>query len=280
MISKVSMGLPGLTLVRKRLRSFGAGRATNKLEAGCLHFRCNICGQVGVVKVTDLDREVPSCLTCGSTLRFRSLIRVLSVELFGKSLALPDFPVDRTVKGIGMTDWEGYASGLAQKFDYRNTSCFHEPKLDITDVPSVFEGAFDFVICSDVFEHVVPPVSVAFENARKLLKPQGVLIFSVPYTKEAETAEHFPELFDYQLQKRDKRYVLENITRSGETQVFDNLVFHGGPSLEMRVFSESSLLEEFQTAGFGKLKIYQEPDFEHGIYWYCDWSLPMAARIA
>lgn len=274
------MELPRLTHLKQRLLSFRHRRASPKLEAGCLQFRCNICGQIGVVKVTDLDREVPSCLTCGSNLRFRSLIRALSVELFGKSLTLPDFPVSRKVKGIGMTDWEGYAVGLAEKFDYQNTFQSQQPKLDITNPKPEFVGAFDFVICSDVFEHVVPPVSLAFANARKLLKPQGVLIFSVPYTKEAETAEHFPELFDYQLQKRDKRDILENITRDGQTQVFDNLVFHGGNALEMRVFSESSLLKEFQEAGFGRVKIYQEPDFEHGIYWYCDWSLPMAVRIA
>jgi SAM-dependent methyltransferase len=273
------MGLPRLTHLKQGLLSFRRRGGSPKLEAGCLQFRCNICGQIGLVKVTELDREVPSCLNCGSNLRFRSLIRALSVELFGKSLALPDFPASRTIKGIGMTDWEGYAAGLAQKFDYRNTFHAQQPKLDITNLEPELVGAFDFVICSDVFEHVAPPVSVAFENVRKMLKPQGVLIFSVPYTKEAETAEHFPELFDYQLQKRNKRYVLENLTRSGETQVFDNLVFHGGPSLEMRVFSESSLLKEFQEAGFGKVKIYQEPDFEHGIYWYCDWSLPIAARV-
>jgi SAM-dependent methyltransferase len=274
------MGLPRLTHLKQRLLSFRHRGASPKLEAGCLQFSCNICGQIGVVKVTDLDREVPSCLSCGSNLRFRSLIRVLSVELFGKSLALPDFPVDRTVKGVGMTDWEGYALGLAQKFDYRNTFHSQQPKLDITNLQPEFVGAFDFVICSDVFEHVAPPVSIAFENARKLLKPQGVLIFSVPYTKEAQTVEHFPELFDYQLRQENGNHILENITRSGESQVFDDLIFHGCNALEMRVFSESSLLKEFQDAGFGKVKIYQEPDFEHGIYWYCDWSLPMAVRIA
>jgi len=269
-----------LAHLKQRLRSFRDRSAANKLVAGCLHFKCNICGQIGLAKVTDLDREVPSCLTCGSTLRFRSLIRVLSVELFGKSLALPDFPVDRTVKGIGMTDWEGYAVGLAQKFDYRNTFYSQPPKLDITNLEPEFVGAFDFVICSDVFEHVPPPVSIAFENARKLLKPQGVLIFSVPYTKDQETVEHFPELYDYQLRQENGNHILENITRSGESQVFDHLIFHGCNALEMRVFCESSLLEEFRRAGLGKVRIYQEPDFEHGIYWYCDWSLPIAARFA
>src|SRR5260370_22714908 len=126
------MGLPRLTHLKQRLLSFRHRGASLKFEAGSLQFRCNICGQIGVAKVTELDREVPSCLSCGSNLRFRSLIRALSVELFGKSLALPDFPVRRTVKGIGMTDCEGYAAALGPNSCYRKTFPTTASKLDLT----------------------------------------------------------------------------------------------------------------------------------------------------
>jgi SAM-dependent methyltransferase len=230
--------------------------------------------------MSELKREEPSCPSCGSNVRWRAIVQVLSLNLFGASLALQDFPARPDVRGVGLSDWDGYALPLSGRLDYRNTYFHQEPKLDIRDIPAELEGAFDFVISSEVFEHVPPPVSVAFANVRRLLKPGGVLIFTAPYAKHGKTMEHFPELYDYELAERDGRRVLKNRTRAGVTQLFESLVFHGGEgeTLEMRVFSERDLIEEFERAGFCSVKIYEEPDFEHGIYWQEDWSLPIAAR--
>jgi hypothetical protein len=46
----------------------------------------------------------------------------------------------------------------------------------------------------------------------------------------------------------------------------------------MRLFSESSVLRELERAGFPEVKIHHTPDFNHGIYWNENWSLPMSAR--
>ncbi|PYS67054.1 MAG: hypothetical protein DMF73_20215, partial [Acidobacteria bacterium] len=170
--------------------------------------------------------------------------------------------------------------GLARKFSYINTYYHQEPKLDLRAVDEELEGTIDFLIATDVFEHIAPPISTAFENARRLLKPDGVFIFSVPYSKEGETRGHFAQLHDYQVIERDGNHVLRNVTKDGVEQIFDDLVFHGGigSTLEMRLFSESSLLREFEQAGFNRVKIYKTPDFDHGIYWQFDWSLPLSAR--
>lgn len=247
---------------------------------GLLLYQCNICGWACKTRISELGREKQSCVFCGSTVRFRALIHLLSVELFGKSLAIKDFPETENIVGIGMSDWSAYASPLEKKVRYTNTFYHQEPKLDITSVPSSLEGTLDFVISSDVFEHVPPPVSRAFENTYKLLKPGGVFIFTVPYTKEAHTKEHFPELYEYTLIKENGRHILKNRKKDGTEEVFSDLVFHGGPgsTLEMRVFSEASLLEELEKAGFKEVKIRKEPYFERGIYWHDDWSLPVTAR--
>jgi hypothetical protein len=57
-------------------------------------------------------------------------------------------------------------------------------------------------------------------------------------------------------------------------------VFHGGTglTLEMRVFSESSLLAEFRRAGFSDVTIHKTDNSDHGICWHEDWSLPIVAR--
>jgi SAM-dependent methyltransferase len=234
-----------------------------------------------VTKVSELTRERGSCPWCGSTVRFRAIIHLLSVELFGRSLSIPDFPLRPDIKGIGMSDAAIYAISLAKKLGYKNTYYHKEPMIDITSIPAHMEETLDFIICTDVFEHINPPVSIAFENIRKLLKPSGVLIFTVPYNKEQRTKEHFPDLYKYEILEENGLHILQNTTKEGIEQRFDNLVFHGGPgaTLEMRYFSESSLAENFRNAGFANVKIYKEPDFEHGIYWDCDTSLPIAARI-
>jgi hypothetical protein len=254
----------------------------NARGAERLEFRCNICGACCAARREEIDRELRSCKACGSTVRWRSVIHVLSVELFGKSLALPDFPTRPDLTGIGMTDWGGYARLLAEKFNYRNTFFDREPSLDITNPPPDLRGTLDFIVSSDVFEHVAPPVSAAFMNLRSLLKDDGVVIFTVPYGKRGVTVEHFPDLYDYEIVETDGRYALKNITRTGAIQTFEDLVFHGGAgvTLEMRSFSESSLIGEFVAVGLRKIKIYNDPCPAYGIYWNVDWSLTMAVRVA
>jgi SAM-dependent methyltransferase len=187
--------------------------------------------------------------------------------------------INRNITGIGITDWAGYALPLAEKFNYRNTYYEQEPKLDITSIDPALHGTLDFIISSDVFEHITPPVSVAFENLRKLLKPSGVVVFSVPYGKRDKTVEHFPELYDYRIIEKEGRRVLENVTRYGVLQTFENLRWHGGhgATLEMRRFSESSLIKEFSRAGLGNVTIYDTPDFRHGIY-LSQGNFPMSVR--
>ena len=51
----------------------------------------------------------------------RALIYMLSMEVLGKAVPLPEFPVLKNRRGLGMTDDASYASLLAEKFDYTNT---------------------------------------------------------------------------------------------------------------------------------------------------------------
>lgn len=256
-------------------------RAVTGAVPGKLSFRCNVCGQGASARVVELERETPSCATCGSTVRWRSVVHVLSQELLGESLALPDFPTRPDIVGIGLSDWDGYALPLAEKLTYTNTQYHTEPRLDITTRSIHLERSLDFLISSEVFEHVAPPISRTFANARALLKPGGVMILTVPYGKHGPLVEHFPELYQYELVEEDDRPVLVNMTRAGARQVFADLEFHGGAgaTLEMRRFSEPSLLSLLEDAGFGEVKTYKDHDFEHGIYWSADWSLPIAARV-
>jgi SAM-dependent methyltransferase len=247
-----------------------------------IHFECNICGASCLAPIEKLQREVPSCADCGSSPRARAIIRALSLELFGENLTLPHFPVRREIRGLGMTDWEGYADRLKDKFSYTNTYYHQDPKLDVSDdeLPESLLHSSDFVISSEIFEHVVPPVQQAFENTLKLIRPGGVFVLTVPYGTQAETIEHFPDLHDFKIVSDNDTMWLENVTRSGDVQLFNNLVFHGGPgsTLEMRVFAETALLHHLTDAGFEAVTVHRTPDLSHGIWWPEPWSLPLSAR--
>ena len=260
-------------MIRKRLASL-----VRRIKWSCeylkgpraqfVDFRCNICGKKTSFPQKKLSRELWSCFHCGSNVRWRSVIHALSCELFGSSLALPDFPRRPDIAGLGLSDWEGYAAPLAKKVAYTNTFYHQDPLFDITSVdPSRF-GRYDFIISSDVFEHICPPISKAFENGRRLLKPNGVMIFTVPYI-EGETREHFPELHRYSIEQRGDRWVVVNQTADGRHQEFFDVTFHGGPGtvLEMRLFGKQSILRDAQEAGFEYVKLYDEEYQKFGIAW-------------
>lgn len=211
----------------------------------------------------------------------RSVMHTLSMELFGRPLVLPEFPTDKTISGLGMSDWEGYAMSLAERFAYQNTFYHASPQLDITDIRGEDCARQRFLISSDVFEHI--PIALldrAFHNSRRLLNDEGVFIFTVPYVKEGSTVEHFPNLHQFTIDEVDGKRVLRNVTRDGRHETFEDLVFHGGEgmTLEMRMFSEPDLLRRLQDAGYRSTRIYADRVEEFGILWPMDWAVPIAAR--
>jgi SAM-dependent methyltransferase len=211
----------------------------------------------------------------------RGLLRALSLELFGVNLTLPEFPRVKSLRALGTSDGAQYADRLAEKFDYRNTFYDREPRFDITKPDAAEAGRHDFVLSSEVFEHVARPVEEALGNACRLLKTPGVLLLTVPYSLEATTAERFPELHEFGIARVGDRMALVNRSRSGEMQVFENLVFHvsfGDPALEMREFSESDLRRMLEAAGFSEVRIYSEEYAPYGIAHTEACSFPMAAR--
>jgi SAM-dependent methyltransferase len=244
-----------------------------------LQFECNLCGARNAVAPQQISRELPSCGQCHSTVRFRAIAHLIVRELLGRTLPLPQLPRHADIRGLGLSDDPRYALPLATAFDYENTYFHAEPRLDITAVPPARRGRYDFVIASDVFEHVLPPVARAFEGVRALLKPEGICVFTVPFSLEPDTVEHFPDLHDWRLEEHDGTWRLHNVTADGRRQTFGDLVFHGGPgsTLEMRLFSRAALERAFADAGFARVRVADEPCARFGIEWREPWSVPMVA---
>ncbi len=247
---------------------------------GQLSFFCNICGAKNCLFARDISREGGACRICGSIMRFRSLVAVLTQRLFGKIVVLNNIEPRLDVRGIGMSDHSYYGDRLDKKFSYTNTFFHTAPFLDITNPSKQWIGVNDFIISSDVFEHVAPPVQIAFDNLYRLLKPGGAVIFSVPFLLQEDTLEHFPNLFDYTVREiQPGKWALRNMTRDGKIEEFDDLVFHGGAgsTLEMRVFSLNGLVRNFIAAGFTDFRVHSHPAYEHGILWTDQLSITVSA---
>jgi SAM-dependent methyltransferase len=159
---------------------------------------------------------------------------------------------------VGVSDGLPISNAFKSRFGARYSNFeFHvEPFLDITQLKPEFESIADFVTCSEVLEHVQPPVDFAFLGLYKLLKPGGWLIFSVPHTKSGSPhIEHFPIMVNSTLIQGDIP-ILRGTDTEGNPQEFGNLVFHGGAgsTLEYRVFSEDSIKEKLLACGFVQLE--------------------------
>ena len=174
--------------------------------------------------------------------RLRSMMYAVTAHFSPDEIILAPMKPRKDIRGVGCSDW-GYTDLLAEKFDYVNTFYDREPQLDLCNVDWSRwpPGSVDFITCTDVLEHVEPPIERAFDNMRRLLKPGGVAILTVPTTLEPATREHFPDLHDWRIETEGEQRVVVNRRRDGTIERFDNLCFHGGEglTLEFRLFSRA-----------------------------------------
>lgn len=238
-----------------------------------MSFLCNITGNRFDLNDSEKNRE--SGCRFGFNCRFRAICYVFSKLFYGKCEIMKHLENNKQLKGIGMSD-SGWARLFEEKFNYTNTFYHTHPYLDINNSEHVRNYTeLNFVISSDVFEHVdpFPSLQYSFNNVFKMLKKGGVLIFSVPYT-HGDHKEHFPTLYNYRIEHENGEYVLHNTTINNEKETFRNLCFHGGPGnvLEMRVFSKSSIISFLEEAGFTEITFHEitEDMNKYGIFWSKD----------
>jgi SAM-dependent methyltransferase len=242
-------------------------------------FTCNLCGTAGLAETRGWPRDTASCRGCGSAARFRGLADLIGRELFGSDAPLHTLAARPDLTGVGMSDPLPLAALLGRRMAYTNTYYHCEPRLDVC-APGDHAGSYDLVVCSEVLEHVPAPIEPAFTGLHDLLRPGGLLVFSVPYRIDGETVEHFPGLHDYEIVVREGGHVLRNTTRDGRAEEHRDLIFHGGPgeTLELRVFALPDLLARLEAAGLVDVRVHREPNFAHGVWWPGADGWPITAR--
>ena len=224
-------------------------------------FLCNVCGTPNCLPRRRLTREDGHCMDCGCYGRLRSMMYAVTARFSPDEIILARMAPRKEIRGLGCSNW-GYADLLTEKFDYVNTFYDHDPQLDLCNVDwSRWQPeSFDFITCTDVLEHIEPPIDKTFENMYRLLKPGGAAIITVPTTLDPVTREHFPNLNDWEIMTEDENRVLVNRLPDGTVERFDDLCFHGdeGMTLEFRYFTRQGLIDCVQRAGLRVAKIHEK----------------------
>lgn len=231
-------------------------------------FVCNVCGTPNRIPQQEVKREGGGCAKCRCYGRLRSMMYGVTSHFSPDEPILAAMKPRKDIRGIGCSDWGytnahagiawGYVDLLTRKFDYVNTFYDKDPQLDLCNVdwsrwPS---DSVDFITCTDVLEHVEPPVGRAFENMRRLLKPGGVVILTVPCPNRP-AGEHFPNLHSWRIETDGEKRTLINQRSDGVIERYDDLCFHGGTgfTLEFRAFSRQSVINCVEKAGLNIVKL-------------------------
>jgi SAM-dependent methyltransferase len=156
---------------------------------------CSLCGHRGIFAYT-ANRSVRSdyaCTNCRADLRHRDLGAVVLDEFSrGKHTSLYRAAKDHAFDALSIyepslrgpfTKYFRDVAGYEQSYFWENVApgdmhngvvCQDLRQLTYDD------DSFDLVLTSDIFEHVFEPER-AFEEIYRVLRPQGMHIFSIPY---------------------------------------------------------------------------------------------------
>jgi SAM-dependent methyltransferase len=152
--------------------------------------RCNVCGWTGRFLRLDRGREGTVCTNCGSTSRNRAVSFVLA-RVLDESQAVFRWQYRLQTRMLESSARGALAMYFRMKFDYYGTE-FDPGKIAAGTHPREYadfqklhydQDTFDFVVASDVFEHIRRDAD-AMREVERVLKPGGYLILTVPYDHE------------------------------------------------------------------------------------------------
>lgn len=212
---------------------------------------CITCGHLHRGMPRDVARESALCVSCGASWRVRATVLALLQGLRIDPRPLPDVGADWSRRGVGCSDHPALASRLPSRFLYTNTHLEKYPFLDVLQPPKEVLGDFEFVICSDVMEHVEPPYQRGFDGLASLLRPGGFAVVSVPLTQgDGEgTVEFYPGLRSFEVVEGP---AVRWIDAEGEEHLDESPEMHGGDGLVLafRRFVVRDVVKGLLQAGF------------------------------
>jgi SAM-dependent methyltransferase len=205
---------PTIARWRRSLRRAEADRIERLFRSPGFVGWCNICGRDTTFYCDDWNaaRESVVCAHCRTTSRYRSLARgVLRAvaeltgvaasslaELQGRSAArrlavydtqvairatLGAYPLPEILAGVPWIDLQVSVFKPSLAWGAVLSDGVTNQNLEALTFP---DGAFDLVLTSDVMEHV-RLASAAHREIRRVLRPGGVYLFTVPHDRNRAT---------------------------------------------------------------------------------------------
>lgn len=161
---------------------------------------CVICGNYSIFKDINLSiRETYNCNNCFSSLRERVTANgIITAFGHGKCNKLIDLVDKKTFFDLNIFEpgVAGAYRSILSNLPYYEKSFFFENiplgeyvdgvrNEDLQNLTHL-NDSFDLVITSDIFEHIRKPF-LAFAEIFRVLKPNGVHVFSIPVTVPMKT---------------------------------------------------------------------------------------------
>lgn len=140
---------------------------------------CNVCGWEGRAFADDHWHRDSVCPDCGSQVRHRLLAALLdgSAAGFDEASLLGGKEILHFAPERQLRDRVRGATSRHVTADFDRGDC--DLRLDMSAMPQVAGAEFDVVIACDVLEHV-PDDRAAFLELRRILRPGGLAILTVP----------------------------------------------------------------------------------------------------
>jgi len=221
---------------------------------------CVICATENEETAGPVNREGVRCDRCRSTWRVRATAVGLLHARQAPLRPLRDLAPNWGSRGIGCSDDPVLAAAFSAQFDYLNTYLHRAPKVDLCEPPAALRGQLDFIVCSDVLEHVPPVPERALAGMVSLLGLAGVAVLSVPMSMQGATREFYPGMVSYST--RPDRSI-DWVDHAGNQHHDPNPEYHGGAgrTLAFRLWSRMGIEESLRSVGF--TEVVDSPSAHH-----------------
>ncbi len=183
---------------------------------------CTVCGRPSYFRrYLDNHRELGYCMFCGSSNRKRQICYLLRKELGIKNIS----KITTAASILCAEASGGLHNSLKHNANYISSEYFGEAYksgevvngiLHVNLLDTHFEDdKFDFILTSDVMEHIPDPYR-AFKEVHRILKPGGVHIFTVPFYQTHYFDERRAEISDGKLvHHMEPMYHLDPLSPNG-----------------------------------------------------------------
>ncbi len=131
-----------------------------------------------------VDRESQLCAECGSNRRVRRIAEVL-VSLYGENArSVAELAREEPFRRLAIAEINSIGRMHAFLADHPRLSYSEYPEEDLMKL-SYPDASFDLVLTSDTLEHVPDP-RLALRETRRVLRPGGRHVFTVPHDPRRE----------------------------------------------------------------------------------------------